>query len=53
MKLKINFIVLLNTGLSCKKVYYYSINFIVKISGVVDVYNFVLYISVTDYVCQQ
>lgn len=36
-----------------QKVYYYSISFIVKISGVVDVYNFVLYISITDYVSQQ
>lgn len=53
MKLKINCIVLPKTGLSCKKVYYYSISFIVKISGVVDVYNFVLYISITDYVSQQ
>lgn len=31
-----------------KKVYYCIINFIAKIFGVVDVYNFVLYISVTD-----
>lgn len=31
-----------------QKVYYYSVNFIVKIFSVLDVYNIVLYISVTD-----
>lgn len=53
MKLKLNCIVLWKTGLSCKKVYYCNISFIVKVFSVMDVYNFVLYISVTDYVCQQ
>ena len=53
MKLKLNCIVLWKIGLSCKKDYYCIINFIVKIFGVVDVYNFMVYIWVTDYVCQQ
>lgn len=38
-----------------KKVNYCIISFIVKIFIVVDVYNFVMYISIPDYVrvCQQ
>jgi len=50
MKLKLN-CAMENWFILQKKVYYCIISFIVKIFIVVDVYNFVMYISVPDYVC--
>lgn len=53
MNWKSNCIKLLKTNLSCKKVYCYSIRFIVNIFNMVDVCDFLLCISIADYVFQQ